>query len=193
MTRAPSPEIIHIPSVDKTGHLPSICTPVAFPFSVTPARVSTKSLLARLPPKDEAWTLVEAYYKYCAWHHDVAPKERFIKTFERIYALSSGLAPSPRVNPQEIALLFVLLSQGTRYNIEMAFGDESAEDWLQLAELALVKGHFMSNNMVAGIQTLVGFTLSACLMDSYLADVLEALDGSYAFVRLPLFMLLECA
>jgi hypothetical protein len=76
------------------------------------------------------------------------------QTFERIYALAGGLAPSPRVNPQEIALLFVILSQGTRYNIEMAFGDESAEDWLQLAELALVKGNFMSSNVISGIQTL---------------------------------------
>jgi hypothetical protein len=55
------------------------------------------------------------------------------------------------------------MSQGTRYNIEMAIGDSSAEDWLHLSELALVKGNFLSNNMVAGIQTLVSFRLSKLL------------------------------
>lgn len=41
------------------------------------------------------------------------------------------------------------------FNIEMPDCDSSAEDWLHLSERALVKGHFLSNNMVAGLQTLV--------------------------------------
>lgn len=50
--------------------------------------------------------------------------------------------------------MFIILAQGTMFNIEMAIGDSSVEDWLHLAELALVKGEFLSNNMVAGLQTL---------------------------------------
>lgn len=41
--------------------------PVAFPFSTSTARIRTRDLLTRLPPKEEAWTLVESYYRYCAW------------------------------------------------------------------------------------------------------------------------------
>jgi hypothetical protein len=41
------------------------------------------------------------------------------------------------------------------FNIEMPNFDSSAEDWLHLAERALVKGDFLSNNTLAGVQTLV--------------------------------------
>lgn len=48
------------------------------------------------------------------------------------------------------------------FNIEMPGCDSSAEDWLHLSERALVKGHFLSSNMVAGLQTLV-----SCLIAPY--------------------------
>lgn len=51
--------------------------------------------------------------------------------------------------------MFIILAQGTMFNIEMPDCDSSAEDFLHLAERALVKGEFLSNNMVAGLQTLV--------------------------------------
>lgn len=47
------------------------------------------------------------------------------------------------------------MAQGTMFNIEMPHYDPSAEDWLHLSEWALVKGDFLSNNMVPGLQTLV--------------------------------------
>ena len=87
--------------------------------------------------------------------HDVAPKDKFEQIFERVYLTSYGLAASPRVDPQEIALVFIVMAQGTMFNIEMTIGDPSTEDWLHLAELALVKGDFLANNMIPGIQTLV--------------------------------------
>ncbi|KAK4937550.1 hypothetical protein LTR10_021842 [Elasticomyces elasticus] len=166
-TRAPSPETpvgasalsqpipVVIPSV-----FPSITTPVAFPFNASPARVSTRELVGHLPPKGEAWTLVEAYYRYCAWHHDVAPKASFEKTFDRVYTLKGSL--STPVSPQELALVFIIMAQGTMYNvfetdnpqIEMPSHDPSAEEWLHLSERALIKGNFLSNNTVAGLQTL---------------------------------------
>ncbi|KAK5077349.1 hypothetical protein LTR51_003038 [Lithohypha guttulata] len=40
------------------------------------------------------------------------------------------------------------------YNIEMPHCDASVEDWLNLSEKALVKGEFLSNNMIPGLQTL---------------------------------------
>ena len=91
----------------------------------------------------------------------MAPRATFNKTFDRVYANSSGISLSPQVNPQEIALVFTILAQGTMFNIEMPNYDPSTEDWLHLSELALVTGRFLSNNMVAGLQTLVSLQLIA--------------------------------
>lgn len=93
--------------------------------------------------------------------HDVAPKASFEKTFNRVYSLSEGMSLSPKVNPQEIALVFMIMAQGTEYNIEMPACDPSIEEWMHLSQLALVKGDFLSNNMVAGVQTLVSKTDAA--------------------------------
>ncbi|PVH82125.1 hypothetical protein DL98DRAFT_653478 [Cadophora sp. DSE1049] len=155
-TRAPSPEITQTSTSFQPGLLSAITSPNTFPFSAGMPKMSTRQLLSHLPPKDEAWTLAEAYYRYCAWHHDVAPKSRFEKTFDRVYALADGRHPSTRVNAQEIALVYIIIAQGTMYNIEMPAFDSSADSWLHLAELALVKGDFLSNNMIPGVQTLMG-------------------------------------
>lgn len=40
---------------------------IGFPLTASPAHISTRELLAFLPPREEAWTLVESYYRYCAW------------------------------------------------------------------------------------------------------------------------------
>ncbi|OQV06667.1 Fungal specific transcription factor domain-containing protein [Cladophialophora immunda] len=153
VTRASSPEppqaAVHVQSAASAFGT----APIAFPFNTSTARISTRDLLSHLPPREEAWILVESYYRYCAWHHDVAPKTRFQKTFDRVYNLSEGASSSP-VNPQEIALVYIILAQGTMFNIEMPNYDPSVEDWLHLSERALVKGRFLSNNMVAGLQTL---------------------------------------
>ena len=87
--------------------------------------------------------------------HDVAPKAQFEVTFNRVYTLLNGRHPSTRVNAQEIALVYIIIAQGTMYNIEMPAFDLSADRWLHLAELALVKGEFLSNNTIPGVQTLV--------------------------------------
>ena len=87
--------------------------------------------------------------------HDVAPKVYFEKTFKRVYRRASGESCSPPFNAQEIALVFVIMAQGTIYNIEMPAFDSSADHWLRLAELALVKGNVLSNNTLPGVQTLV--------------------------------------
>lgn len=49
------------------GHMNSLVAPAAFPFNEAVAHMTTRDLLSHLPPKDEAWTLVESYYRYCAW------------------------------------------------------------------------------------------------------------------------------
>lgn len=61
------------------------------------------------------------------------------------------------VDYQEIALVFIVIAKGIVFNIELPMGDASAEAFLHLSEQALVEGDFLSNNTVAGLQTLVSF------------------------------------
>jgi hypothetical protein len=97
----------------------------------------------------------------------------FQGTFDRVYKLSEGVSLSPSVNPQEIALVFIIMAQGTMYNIEMPNYDSSAEEWLYLSERALVKGKFLSKNTVAGLQTLV--SLVATMIDLSVANLCQHL------------------
>lgn len=111
--------------------------------------------------------------------HNVVPEPNFAKTFGRVYTASRGEACTPKLNAQEIALVFIILAQGTRYNLEMPSNDPSVVEWVRLAEIALVKGQFLSNNMVAGVQTLV------CLESLPRRDRLRpiAFDGTFSAVR----------
>ncbi|CAI6088301.1 unnamed protein product [Clonostachys chloroleuca] len=153
-TRAPSPALPQDSASSQTIHNnPHATTPIGFPLSASAAHISTRELISCLPPREEAWALCESYYRYCAWHHDVAPRSQFERTFDRVYKILGSGTSSP-INPQEIALVFIVMAQGTMFNIEMPNFDSSAEDWLHLAERALVKGDFLSNNTLAGVQTL---------------------------------------
>ncbi|KAK2600059.1 hypothetical protein QQS21_005223 [Conoideocrella luteorostrata] len=156
MTRAPSPEQPQDSVPSQPSLLPSDTTSTGFPLTTSLARISTQDLLSCLPSRDEAWTLAESYYRYCAWHHDVAPKASFEETFDRVFKRAENVSPSLPINPQEIALVFIIMAQGTMFNIEMPNCDSSAENWLHHSERALVKGEFLSNNTVAGLQTLMG-------------------------------------
>ncbi|CAK7207518.1 hypothetical protein SEUCBS139899_010328 [Sporothrix eucalyptigena] len=152
ITRCPSPEV---EPPQPTVPAPINLSPIAFPINASAAQIRTRDLLAHLPPADEAWALVESYYRYCAWHHDVAPKPRFQETFARVYSfVTPGTTPTAPINFQEVALVFMIMSKGTDYNIEMPADDPSAEEWQHLSEMALVKGNFLSNNTLAGVQTL---------------------------------------
>ncbi|KAI0886892.1 fungal-specific transcription factor domain-containing protein [Annulohypoxylon maeteangense] len=154
MTRVTSPELRQDPAPSQPSLSTSYTTSIGFPVNASPAHISTRHLLSCLPPRDEAWSLAESYYRYCAWHHDVAPRPSFEKTFDRIYKHAEKYPSSSPINPQEIALVYIIMALGTVFNIEMPNYDSSAEDWLHLSERALVKGDFLSNNMVAGLQTL---------------------------------------
>lgn len=87
--------------------------------------------------------------------HDVAPRASFTKTFDRVYGLAEDHASSSLVNAQEIALVYIVLAQGTMFSIEHPHYDSSMENWMRLSELALVVGNFLSNNQIPGLQTLV--------------------------------------
>ncbi|KAL6364654.1 hypothetical protein LRP88_00624 [Fusarium phalaenopsidis] len=69
-------------------------------------------------------------------NHNVAPKPSFEKTFDRVFRRAESGSSSPPINAQEIALVFIIMAQGTMFNIEMPNCDSSAEEWLHLSERA---------------------------------------------------------
>lgn len=65
VTRAPSPQANSSPRPANTAQIHN--GPIAFPFNASSARIRTRDLLVRLPPRDQAWELVISCYRYCAW------------------------------------------------------------------------------------------------------------------------------
>jgi hypothetical protein len=66
-----SPAVSRYPSPERrvdTGQAPSKRSRGSvFPFDGVSLPTTTESLLARLPEKDEAYVLVESYYRYFSW------------------------------------------------------------------------------------------------------------------------------
>jgi len=59
------------------------------------------------------------------------------------------------VNPQEIALIFIVLAVGTLFNLEILPHHPSAHRYFRLSQQSLCKGDFLNRNTVAGLQTVV--------------------------------------
>ena len=96
------------------------------------------------------------------------PKPAFTKIFEKIYGLTEqNISKRSAVIHQEIALIFIVIAKGIIFNIELPMNDPTAEAMLRLSEQALVRGDFLSNNTIAGLQTLVGFRTK---MHSFVPD-----------------------
>jgi hypothetical protein len=75
-----------------------------------------------------------------------------------MYALKRGSAQSyPTLDPQRLALLFIILAIGSLHNLELPPNDPSADEYLDLAKRSLTKSDFMTNCTIAGIQTLVSY------------------------------------
>lgn len=64
---SPAPEVPQASTYLQTGEIASTAASTAFPFTVSAKKIRTSDLLSHLPPKEEAWILAEAYYRYCAW------------------------------------------------------------------------------------------------------------------------------
>lgn len=64
---SPSPELPQTAESQRSTKNALNTALIAFPFSGSAKSIRTFELLSRLPPKEEAWGLAEAYYRYCAW------------------------------------------------------------------------------------------------------------------------------
>ncbi|OWZ30832.1 hypothetical protein C347_03977 [Cryptococcus neoformans AD2-60a] len=127
----------------------------SFPFNESGEISTLEALFERLPPRADAEVLVDSYYRYFAWNHDPAPRRTFQPIFDRVYASLLEPRPENNVHLQQLALVYMLLAMGTVHNIELPPHDESAEEYLALAQAAMTKGNFMNHATIAGLQTLV--------------------------------------
>lgn len=59
------------------------------------------------------------------------------------------------VSPQELALLYVVFAMGALYSLELPPNDPVATEYHALSKACLVKGNFLVNTAMSGVQTLV--------------------------------------
>ncbi|KAL1410582.1 hypothetical protein Q8F55_004595 [Vanrija albida] len=126
-----------------------------FPFASWGPPPTMETIMFHLPAPDEAAVLVDSYYRNYTWNHDVAPRRSVQPIFDRVYVQA---APEPlhrRVHPQQLALLFIIMAMGALHNPDLPPHDPSAEHHLTAARWCLVKGDFIGNNTIAGLQALI--------------------------------------
>ncbi|WWC87429.1 uncharacterized protein L201_002318 [Kwoniella dendrophila CBS 6074] len=140
--------------------IPQPRTHLGFPFSgrSTAAVPSFNSLASSLPSYEEAEALIDSYYRYFGWSYEIVSRTDVKKIVENVYNYMSGMNlehRNTRVHAQQLGLAFIVLAMGALHNLELRPDDTSAEDYMLCAEDCLTKGHFMTNNTVAGVQTLI--------------------------------------
>lgn len=67
MTRQPTPEPSQNAAAFHPTHSSLDAASAVFPFQIIRGRVGVQELLAQLPSREEAWPLVNSYYRYVAW------------------------------------------------------------------------------------------------------------------------------
>ncbi|KLT41091.1 hypothetical protein CC85DRAFT_303533 [Cutaneotrichosporon oleaginosum] len=139
-SRVPSPKELHLPGLNPS-----------FPF-LAAAPTTMAYLTSKLPPREEAKALAHAYFRYFAWQYDVAPRAYFEPIFERVYAAVES--NNHAVNPQQLALLFIVFAMGALYSLELPPNDPAAAEYHALSKACLVKGNFLVNTAISGVQTL---------------------------------------
>jgi hypothetical protein len=94
----------------------------------------------------------------------VIRRELFIPILDHVY-LHFGTIINPKrpqgkhgstsIRAEQLALVYIILAMGSYYSLEVAPDDSSVEEYLTLSQACLSKADFLSNNTIAGIQTLV--------------------------------------
>ncbi|WVQ67495.1 uncharacterized protein L199_005695 [Kwoniella botswanensis] len=149
-SRYPSPERQGMPIVAQEGE-----TSALFPFKSQ--HQSMESLLAKLPSIDEGSMMIDSYYRYFAWHYNVAPRARFQPLFNAAYQSLHGAPHGTATRPikaQELALVYSAMAMGALHNLELRPHDPCAEVYCGLAKACLAKGDFLVHTTLAGIQAL---------------------------------------
>ncbi|XAO22860.1 hypothetical protein I312_104172 [Cryptococcus bacillisporus CA1280] len=128
-----------------------------FPFDNSFFPLTKESIIASMPSWNEANGLVEAYYRYFAFHFEVVSRSTLQQILQQAYSnvRNRTLGQSLKVHPQELALLFIVFAMGARYSMEFTLDEGPGAEYLPLAKACLAKGDFMAHNTLAGVQALV--------------------------------------
>ncbi|KIR57407.1 hypothetical protein I314_06782 [Cryptococcus bacillisporus CA1873] len=128
-----------------------------FPFDNSFFPLTKESIIASMPSWSEANGLVEAYYRYFAFHFEVVSRSTLQQILQQAYSnvRNRTLGQSLKVHPQELALLFIVFAMGARYSMEFTLDEGPGAEYLPLAKACLAKGDFMAHNTLAGVQALV--------------------------------------
>ncbi|OWZ45798.1 hypothetical protein C361_02913 [Cryptococcus neoformans Tu259-1] len=150
-----------------------------FPFDNSFSALTKESIIASMPSWSEANGLIEAYYRYFAFHFEIVSRSTLQQILQQAYSYvrNRTLGQSLKVHPQELALLFIVFAMGARYSLESTLDEAPDLEYLPLAQACLAKGDFMAHNTLAGVQALV-------IMAFY---NLEAEDGRSGDSAWPLF------
>lgn len=163
---------------------------LSFPFAAF-APTTTAYLVSKLPSREEAKSFTDAYFRYFAWQcvcslatpahsrYDVVPRPSYEPIFERVYAAVDE--PSTEgINPQELALLYIVFAMGALYSLELPPNDPVALEYHALSKACLAKGNFLVNNAMSGVQTLVSASPYYMLTQQHIMahfHLCESLDG----------------
>jgi hypothetical protein len=91
---------------------------------------------------------------------DVAPRSTMGDLITEVYSVRGASEVSrSHLDPQRLALLFIILAIGSLHNLELPANDPSADEYLELAKRSLSKSDFLTHCTIAGIQTLVRKTV----------------------------------
>ena len=110
--------------------------------------------------------------------HNPAPRKDVQAVFDAMYAESDTLEdPSKRlrhIGYQRVALLYIVYALGALHSLELPAGDPSAEEYLVLAQQCLVKGDFLRDGTLPGVQALN-------LMGHFYLETEKGRDGEMAW------------
>ncbi|KAE8540859.1 hypothetical protein D1P53_002211 [Cryptococcus gattii VGV] len=171
---SPPPNQSHVSRLSHAVHRGT-----TFPFDNSFFPLTKESIIASMPSWSEANGLVEAYYRYFAFHFEIVSRSTLQQILQQAYSYirNRTVGQSLTVHPQELALLFIVFAMGARYSLESTLDEAPGAEYLPLAKACLAKGDFMAHNTLPGVQALV-------IMAFY---NLEAEDGRSGDSAWPLF------
>jgi len=173
----PSPEVDLADPPPGSTWDPLLPRPSTFPFLDPSDNTTTRWLLEQIPDEDEVKVLVDCYFRHFSWQwvqarrlyhpdeadltatlwfhsYNICPRPSFEPTLNATLDAQSS-SSEIRVNPQQIALIYIVLAVGTLFNLEVLPHHPSANRYFRLSQQSLCKGDFLNRNTVAGLQTVV--------------------------------------
>ncbi|CAG7847256.1 SubName: Full=Uncharacterized protein {ECO:0000313/EMBL:CCA69401.1} [Serendipita indica DSM 11827] len=130
---------------------------LAIPFSlVFPPQTYLQMAVNNLPPKVEAWTLVETYYQHATYVSHIIPRHDFV---QRIFTPCYG-GDISLISPYRLAALFSLLAVGALHDLTRPIYCPASREWMEIVQ-SLLFGTFGS--FEASIESIEAVALACAI------------------------------